>query len=522
MKHIRALPPLLSIVISLPGHQSSKISSRIITAKRICLSQSECPPTHYCNTDTYSISSFTCVPLLKRNDQCNIHLDYQCQRRFYCSDKGSKSGVRRCQQGSTRNESCDPNIQQSCAGFPYDTCSRDSKTCIQANVGRLDAKCKSGACSKSQRLYCNNLVCRKQHSLGGDCSKYPDSCDGSTYCDNPFLFTPKFMFQKAMCLKTSNVGQKCLSDRQCKGADSVCIIQSGSYGKCIHPSQRITKPGSSCNTKLDTCDRRRGLSCQRFQGRYVCMQRATYRSNFRYWSTPYYTPNNKFSQCMPYFGRPTECRILSSCEQFPQCKDAARQQAGTRTTAAREYIIPTPLFWSCLAERKFLRQGALCNIQENEICGPGLLCHFVPSVTDQLKYSSPKRMGHCVKVIKQVNGVCSDPFQTKCETGMSCVDGRCRRGRQSFKFNAQQKTHLGTHSVDRCDTSKLPCAPGLVCDKQSRRCDRPKKMVKKGHVCYDISRFRVVSFNFFKFLSILFVRDLEMIFHVSRPSDHVC
>lgn len=520
MKHIRPILVLLSIFISLPGFHSSEISSRIITGKRTCLSQSECHSSQYCNTDTFSKTSFTCVLLLKKNDRCNTYLDYQCQRQLHCSVKGSKGDVARCQPGSKRNEPCDPQIQNSCAGFPYDTCSRDSKTCIQASVGKMNEKCKSGGCNKGQELYCNNSVCRKQHSLGGDCSKYADSCDGSTYCHSPFLFAPKFVLQKAMCVKASDVGQKCLSDKHCKGRESVCIVQSGGYGTCIYPSQRITKPGASCNTKLDTCDRRRGLSCQRFQGRYVCMQRATYRSNFRHWTTPYCTPNNKFSHCMPYFGRPTECRLPSSCEEFPQCNAAARQQADTRTIAARGYILPTPIFPSCLGEKKFLGQGALCNIHESEVCGTGLHCSFVPVVKEQLSNSSPKRTSHCVKVIKYVNGDCSDPFQTKCETGMSCVDGRCLRGRKSFKLNPNQKTHLGIHSTDRCDTSKLPCAPGLECDKQSRRCERPKKMVKKGSVCYDVSSYRVVSYFTFRYM--LLETNIEMLLHLFIPNNHVC
>lgn len=524
MNRIHFLILFLTLGTSLPSHQCSKPSIRLITSKRTCLSQSECPPTHFCNTDSYSDTSFTCVPLLRKHDRCNIHVDYQCQPNLYCTSEGSNGGPARCQRGSERTEQCDPNIPRSCAGFPYDACSQDTKTCIEANVGKLNDKCITGECKKSLGLYCDSFTCKKKKSIGGDCSKYRDACDVSTYCDDPFPFPPKHNQNLSFCIKASHVGQKCLSDKHCKGSHGVCNIQSGKYGKCIPASQRVTKPGIVCNPKLDTCDGRRGLLCQKYNSRHVCMQQASYRSNVRYWMTPFCTPHNKYSKCMPYFGRPTECRLPFTCNDFPQCEAVRRNQADPRLRENREYVLPTKFFPSCYGKRTYLEQGAICNIHESEICGPGLLCHFVPSVKDHPNASSPERTRHCVKTVKNVNGDCSDPFLTTCGIGMSCVNGRCRTGEKLFKNKWQQKkTHLGIHAYDRCDKSKLPCAPGLVCDKNEGRCNRPKTVVKKGQPCYEVSKYRRVSSSFLKYITILrkerYTRYIDAFYFIIMISD---
>lgn len=288
------------------------------------------------------------------------------------------------------------------------------------------------------------------------------------------------------------------------GSELVCNIQSGKYGKCIPISRRMTKLGIACNPKLDLCDGRRGLSCQKLNGEFVCIQRATYHANFQFWITPFCTPANQYSKCMPYFGRTTECRLPSSCKQFPHCEEAMRNQADPRMRTDREYILPTKFFPSCHGKRKYLKHGAICNIHESEICGPELLCYFVPSVKDHPNDSSPEQTRHCVKIIKHVNGDCSDPFRSICNTGLLCVDRRCQKGGKLLKRKYHwKKTHLGIHSYDRCDKSKLPCAPGLVCDKNEGRCNRPKIIVKKGQPCYDISQYRRVSLNSVLYIFIL-------------------
>lgn len=199
---------LLTLSTFLPSHECTKILNPLVSSKHTCLSQPECPPTHFCNTDSYSDTSFTCVPLLRNGDQCNIHLDYKCQPNLYCSSKGSNGGPPRCQRGSERTERCEPNIQRSCAGFQYDACSQDTKTCIEANVGNLNDKCNSGGCKTSKGLYCHNFTCKKQQSAGGDCSKYWDSCDDSTYCENPLPLPHKANEKSSVCIKASHVGQK--------------------------------------------------------------------------------------------------------------------------------------------------------------------------------------------------------------------------------------------------------------------------------------------------------------------------
>lgn len=496
---IHFLVIILTIVPFLPFTQCSKYPPRLITSKQTCLSKGECPPTHFCNTDSDAAPPFTCVPYLRRDDKCNIHIEHQCQPNLYCTDSGTNGGPARCIRGSERGLPCDPSKQASCAGYPFDACALKTKICIEADVGDLKDDCSYGGCNKSKGLYCdiNNHRCEKQKSVGVHCSHFVDSCDDSTYCDNPFHLPLSSNRKSSICIKASRLGQKCLSDEHCKGSTHVCNIVSGRYGKCVMSSRLHTKPGMRCNPGLDSCDGRRGLSCQKFNGRYVCMQRATYRANFRNWITPFCTPNNRYSKCTPYFGRPTECRLRSSCKDFPRCEQAIESQMDPRRRTDPNVMLATKYFPSCLGKRKYLKQGSICNIQESEICGSGLYCHFVPHVDDYPDSSPFQRTGHCVKVVKQVNGDCSDPFSTLCATGMACVNGRCKKGgRLLMGKSKNKKTHIGMHSSKRCDKSKLPCAPGLICYKNEGRCDRPRKVMKKGQSCYEISQYRRVSSHF--------------------------
>lgn len=501
MNHICFFVILVTISLYLSIGRCSTIDKRIISAPDSCLSHAECPASDFCQTNTLSNTSFTCVSRFKKDDVCNSDIDYECESTLFCSSPSAgNNGRSRCRPRSVLGQPCLLSSFQSCAGLPSVVCSPNTKTCVEAEERNLDEDCTSTSCNQTEGLFCDGFTCNRKSTVGGYCEPYSDYCDDTSHCANPFTPSYNINYNTYMCLKSAVAGQKCSSDEQCNGDELICNKPKASEGKCIDASQRIAKLGQPCNPALDKCDSRRGLSCRYLQkGHHVCMHRVVFRTEINYATVPYCSPMNKYSRCTPRFGRPTECRLLSSCEDYPRCEEAALDQTYSIYEEDRHYIRPTAVFPSCHEKQRLLGQGSLCNMYENEICGHGLRCDFVPNIQETandvpvIDGKSVKKTAHCVKVVSIVNGNCSNPFRHKCDAGLQCVHGLCKRSTKAIsKIERQPKSHLGIYSRDRCDTSPLPCAPGLDCTKEGL-CDRPIRMVSNGRPCFDTSTHKRVS-----------------------------
>lgn len=307
-----------------------------------------------------------------------------------------------------------------------------------------------------QGLHCGNFVCEPTVPLGGECF-VSDACGPTGVCKNP-TFGGKC---QPVASLISFYREKCESRQDCATiVDGVARPSPRSPVECVtgicrNPTKLLKNLGQQCNPKNDLCDGRRGLICKRTgnKRRFVCQQKVTKEAV----TYKYCTNDNRFSQCFPQEGFPTEC--------IPNGVDAEEG------------------FFECLRKPEIVPLGKLCGSDGTTVsrCESGLSCEYNSEVDTLPGFP----YFTCVKTIGE-GEKCTNSFETRCGPGLFCDSGVCRKGTQNSVTTKYKGEGVG------CATG--PCAQGLACNLNTLTCVIPSVLVKKGGVCFPTKQVRRVSY----------------------------
>lgn len=447
--------------------------SHVITSANVCLTNAECPKSHYCLLTGFR-STNRCT---SRHLHAHVCLAYNddCQSGLYCKFSRKKNGTI-CQKQISLQKPCSPNDVAPCVGSAI--CSRLKRKCLPPKTtgGEGDPCEREADCNLDHGVYCHysSKTCKTQKSEGSKCDGFRDVYECNGFCAAGH-------YQKGgICLNPRPLGSLCMQDEHCAkvsrlpfpSARTVCNVLMGKIGRCMLQSALLKSLGLPCNPKIDRCDSRRALRClfDKAMNKNVCQQRI---------SVMLYAEQNR-NYCTP--GSP-----LSTCLQ----EDVARV---CRRSKRLEYSLED--FFHCNEPIQTLPRGSVCDHLEAVQCEPGTSCEKLSGVRlrhDQ-KHQTPLLM--CVKLVKR-GGDCSDKFSTKCKGGLTCKKGTC------IPDKPASISPKNTHTTIDGHCTSLPCIPGTVCDRPDsvppssgfKQCMFPVIVAKKGESCTDDARFRKVSWQ---------------------------
>lgn len=414
-----------------------------ISSPQFCLDDSECPSSKFCDTRDESFDTdqtFMCQPLPVAGADCGF---IGCAPGLFCDIfqvVGSEDNV--CQQQLPENATCANEFGLSFVGCqPPNLCSPNTSTC-QPPLDDGEPCSETSLCG--QDSICSDGTCQPLPLLPDFADCETGTCEGVCTSDGI----------RSICVPSAGLGGACFSDvpegcaQSENGEELICNAIESQSGQCVERSSLITTLGAKCNPSLDSCDRRRSLSC-RFSsslGTSVCQHfdRPTFETSL---AKPFCNPMSELSECFPRNGIPHECRSPIN---------AVFKQA-------------TDFFYTCRERKVNASLGEVCDV-DRSVCQDGTTCIFNFAIEPPLSYCvEPKMEGES----------CTNPFETVCDVG-SCVDGICisvEDGDSTFTEN----THVGEGQI--CQDS-LPCAPGTSCREGS--CQFPVRIMGKMEECYNL------------------------------------
>ena len=285
-------------------------------------------------------------------------------------------------------------------------------------------------------------------------------------------------FSDGICVSARKEADLCLDEFTCEssffdlfepGDDRlICNKLSGSIGRCVRESRLIRTLGATCDPDHDRCDARRSLSCHPTRdGDFVCQHR------FSRFDPPFLEqcePQSPLSRCA--WGREKrECRL-------------------ERTVPGRSSPLDPSPFFVCMRKSERVARGGVC-MAEHAACANGTECREVPGVEPrppgQFERFLPPPVAFCLHIAQRGEscGDVEDKFTTQCGEGLRCEKGICAKANSGEAPFDDTVTHAGL----RAPCSDLPCAPGLVCEKDEfgpgKVCDLPLRTVGKGRACTD-------------------------------------
>lgn len=447
--------------------------SRLITDKGACLSDTDCPISHFCNSCPYPYSCwglpFSCMRRRMTGARCNF--DSMCRSGNFC---GPKHGVGdffcqvqlpldySCGNWPSKNECLGENNRcDSQAGAPL------SSKCTQFKTGFAGDRCEYIVdCQQKNGFFCNTSIqrCQRKKNAG-------------EYCEyEAFDYACKDRCHRNICKPFLTIGDDCYEDEQCDldpfisgdREERTCNFNEYETGKCVKKKDLLISLGAQCNPNNDICDRRRRLYCKLHvpSKTFACQH-----TGWAPYNSYYCAPNSSFSICKPN-GSPQSCRLRNTLPD------------------EKSYEDPTCIFNNCLPSLEYSRRGQLCGLEENSVCLRGLSCELIKGVPRNWDILTK----YCVKIKTKVGDNCRNKFTSKCGIHLKCVKGKCETGEPT---GTEIKTHLG--SWEWCGSARgndrLSCAPGLVCHKNKRRCVLPSKIMNEGEPCYYRTRLQPVSYN---------------------------
>lgn len=455
----------------------------LITSPKACFENVDCDATtSYCNDSCH------CALRLGVNETCTSH-DGECRDGLQCwTNQRSYESV--CRRARPIGASC-AHVQMSpCVDGAF--CSKRTRTCRKLGGKKVGAYCNWRiGCRNDLGLYCNDDKnrCETLRKTGAKCELYDNTlCKG--FCTDSLATS-----QYYMCFPAVGEGKRCLQDDQCHGnpldkadiSNSLVCNQNSNRaqfsGICIRHSRLLPHLGIACNPQRDACDSRKGLRCLWAKSRkaFVCQQRDDAANT----AEKFCTPGSALSTCEDRM-KPRECRRPGDLGEAPYG------------------------FFSCedRLDRTPVKKGRLCY----GVCEAGTSCLLIDSVLGWAYKGPPQPVRYCVRVARK-GQACGNKFRSQCAVGLKCgPKKKCVKG---VRNTPSAVTHVGL--AVSCD--KLPCSPGLVCERdqvpshqsgrgsswRDVRCKKPKKMVKAGQACYETRGFRPVSF-FFSFPFLLFFK----------------
>ncbi len=422
-----------------------------------CLSNVECPKWTYCSDSRFGYFSadcgnsfipcdstpHKCIPRLAANEECRIGSG-DCAEGLYCAfASGRKTSNPICVPKLPRGAKCDLTHTRPCVGDLI--CSRTERRCLPFTTGLAGDKCQyDSQCNQERGFYCKHVqfpkgpadylgTCTKKKAQGEPCDRAADNYECAGFCLR-VSFGPS---RGGFCMNRRKIGQSCTADVQCRKVvvrrnerteDALCNVQSkpgSKQGVCVMESNLLRKPGQACDPAMDLCDARRKLRCEKFNGKFVCIQRSKLGGPC--------TRGSPYSFCsVKSAGTALECR---------------RTLALTKKTPYRADV--------CSQVRVTVKAGEICNLVEHAICEKGTTCVRGPGIARQRYKYPPPLMAYCMKSVP-LGGDCSNRFSTVCAEGSFCINKKCQKASSAPDVAV---IFVGNNMV----CTKRKCAPGLSC-----------------------------------------------------------
>lgn len=428
-----------------------------ITSPSACLSDIECPTTHYCSLRKVA-PAFSCLPRLSAGVKCRSSIT-ECKPGLHCGATRPSSDTKRCQKQKALGETCQPDDAFSC--LAPNVCHDKTNICVPDTFGLAGDSCEEYGnnyfATCKQQFHCVNRKCKRKKSKGSCVNDF--ECAGICAGGLPIEF-------KGQCLDLHKQNQVCSRNSDCKQVlnppprtdELVCNIHipSGIAGICVLESNLLRRLGQKCNREKDRCDARRGLSCRwaNTLSRFACVHTS---------SSIYCEPGSTLSSCITD-GTPRECRKPIF-------------HGGYR---------PLP-FFQCLRRRETRPWGTVCNRDTFTVCEVGTSCELVPGIGNKMAYPPPA-LRMCLKV-RNLGGKCGNNLRVTCGKSLICKNGTCVKG-------VENRSVKVTHADFSTSCAKLPCVPGYSCEQPPgsfKKCVLPARTVGLGKVCYGKALFGRVS-----------------------------
>ena len=469
-----------------------------------CLSDAECNGDEYCSSSnadsrdcilsSCDISPRKCVPRLaigascRNTGQCtegsfcingpNV-VDMVCTKRIEIGGECILSGENGCVEGAectggpvspldgSGNGTCTKKLEQKQTQEVGEQCS-DIQKCVDG--GFCDTSTSSGPVNITTGPV---GTCKATSPPGGTC----DQTTSDIECENGFCLAdfdnPNQI--KTTCVAYPGIGGPCRFDTNCapfpvtgfndREPRIVCNKKNSTTlaGVCLNETSLVKNLGASCDLALNDCDARRGLVCEEFEGKPVCVQRGDVDDVGGVGEGEFpCTPGSPLSTC-------SGAMIPGPKGSLPKtCRRAISQNGKTPYGTTR-----------CLTALQEASLGQICNHDADTICEDGLACEIGPGISKRepgrRDIVSPVR--YCMKSVG-IGGDCSEKFETTCEEGSACVNDVCTASATPVEV---PETFAGF--LDDC--SSTPCAPGLTCQEEfgTKSCKKPVETVGAGEDC---------------------------------------
>lgn len=423
-------PFLTAIALQWGVNRAVLINDTLLaTSVNTCMSNFECPTDQYCSGADWYEALQKCVKRGHRGSNCQVRSD-SCISGFVCADAPTKTV---CLERLNDGDICKRNVYQ---------CSEDLD-CVKSQDGNFRCTMKlsagsrcaySNQCSSSQNLSCKMRKCTQKSAVGQSCTNY-EQCESSICASSK------------KCAPRQKIGKLCLEDAHCVNSASpntngnhVYCNQGAipsKHGRCLKDSQLIKELGANCSPKYDRCDSRRGLSCKwsPSDNRHVCQQRTV---------SGFCTPGSNYSKCESSFFSTRECYLAPDLGSYQE---------------------PTPRFYKCNPFRTKVPIGIVCNNYAVE-CPKGSQCTTIPGISQYIGGAVGAFPYRACVYVRGVGEKCENKFESKCQDGLKCENGKCIKGSSSSPE---------THANFGISCDSLPCVPGAECVKGT--CQKRTKFV---------------------------------------------